>query len=197
MRQYAFSTLWPRVREAATVLAIIAVVAGLGCTRRFYRNQADREVAGVLAEKDVVPDWKIENFPGAYPDGRARFADPSNPDRPPMPPDDPAAWQLSPHSQKPGKPGVARVEGDGYVRLLQYWDGMNRELEAQKRELEAQKKDPAEVVPTPLKAPVPAPQPQDDTPDPFPPVREDAAAPPGTPEHPFKINMEQCVELGL
>ncbi len=61
-----------------------------------------------------------------YPDSRARFADPTNPDRPPMPPDDPAAYDLSPNPQKPGKPGVARVEGSGYLDLMTKWDAENR-----------------------------------------------------------------------
>src|SRR5262249_15631600 len=84
-------------------------------------KQADKEVEHVLAEKDQYPEWKIENF-HVYPDPRARFADPTNPDRPPMPPDDPAAWDLSPHPQKPGKAGTKLVEGTGYLELLAAWD---------------------------------------------------------------------------
>ena len=95
MSQHALSTLGRTIRGGAVALALFGLLASLVCTRRFYRNQTDREVAGVLAEKDVVPDWKIENY-HVYPDPRARFADPSNPDRPPMPPDDPAAKMLAP-----------------------------------------------------------------------------------------------------
>src|SRR5207245_286130 len=61
-----------------------------------------------------------------YSDPRARFADSTNPDRPPMPPDDPAAWELSPHPQKPGKAGIAAVQGTGYLELLAAWDTQNR-----------------------------------------------------------------------
>src|SRR5262245_31958776 len=172
---------------ACALCGLLAAAALGGCTRRFYRNRADMEVDQVLAEKDRYPFWKIEHF-HPYPDPRARFADPTNPDRPPMPPDDPAAWQLSPHPQRPGHPGVARVEGDGYLYLLQYWDTLNRELAAQK-------KDVTPLVPTPLK--VPGASPVEETPDPFPAVKENVEAPPGTPEHPFKINMDQCVELGI
>jgi hypothetical protein len=175
---------------AYTLCGLMLAAALGGCTRRFYRNRADIEVDQVLAEKDRYPFWKIEHF-HPYPDPRARFADPTNPDRPPMPPDDPAAWQLSPHPQRPGKAGVARVEGDGYLRLLEHWDTLNRQLDEQKKDLAA--KDPAQVVTQPPKLP----SPQDETPDPFPPPKQNLEAPPGTPEHPFKLKMDQCVELGI
>src|SRR5438876_1015143 len=73
-----------------------------GCTHTFYRNKADEEVQHVLTEKNMHPEWAIREF-HVYPDPRARFADPTNPDRPPMPPDDPASYDMSPHAQKPGK----------------------------------------------------------------------------------------------
>jgi outer membrane protein TolC len=108
----------------------LALAAGLlgesaGCSRRFFRNQADKEVEQVLAQKDKYPEWKIENW-WAYPHPLARFADNTNPDRPPMPPDDPAAYDLSPNPQKPGHAGVKRVEGNGYVDLIVAWDRENR-----------------------------------------------------------------------
>jgi hypothetical protein len=101
------------------------VIGLTGCTRHFFRQRADEEVDATLAEKDKYADWKIEQF-HVYPDPRARFADCSNPDRPPMPPDDPAARDLSPNPQKPGHAGVARLEGEGYVKLLAQWDAENR-----------------------------------------------------------------------
>jgi outer membrane protein TolC len=96
-----------------------------GCTRSFFRQKADSEVAVTLAEKDKYPAWKIDQF-HVYPDPCARFADPTNPDRPPMPPDDPASYDLSPHPQRPGKAGVERVEGAGYLELMAQWDTENR-----------------------------------------------------------------------
>lgn len=107
---------------------LLALSLGLcvaGCTRRFFRNRADKEVSEVLAEKDKYPQWAIEQF-HVYPDPRARFADPTNPDRPPMPPDDPAARELGPNPQKPGKSGIGLVRGDGYLELLARWDAENR-----------------------------------------------------------------------
>jgi hypothetical protein len=106
-----------------------AVLLQAGCTRLFYRKQADKEVAEVLADKDKYPDWQIDFF-HVYPDPRARYADPSNPDFPPKPPDDPAAYDLAPNPQKPGKAGVARIEGTGYLELIARWDKENRERDA-------------------------------------------------------------------
>jgi hypothetical protein len=107
------------------VLLAGSTIWATGCTRSFFRKQADEEVSEVLAQKDKYGDWRIEQF-HVYPDPRARFADSTDPDHPPMPPDDPAAWDQSPHPQKPGKPGVARVGGTGYLDLLAAWDGENR-----------------------------------------------------------------------
>jgi hypothetical protein len=95
-----------------------------GCTRRFYREQADRQVEEVLTEKDRDP-WKIEDW-HVYPDPLARFGDPTNPDRPPMPFDDPGAHNLSPNPQRPGKAGCGDSEGTGYLDLIRTWDAINR-----------------------------------------------------------------------
>jgi hypothetical protein len=101
-----------------------------GCTRPFFRNRADNEVGEILAQKDKYPDWKIDNW-HVYPDPRSRFADPTNPDHPPKPPDDPAAYDLSPNPQKAKKVGIARIEGTGYLELIAQWDRENRERQAQ------------------------------------------------------------------
>jgi hypothetical protein len=113
-------------------LVICLACALAGCSRRFYRNQTDREVDEVLCEKDIFPEWKIENM-HVYPDPRARHGDPSNPDRPPMPPDDPAAQMLGPNPQKPRHAGRGRVEGTGWLDLMVNWDMENRSKRALER----------------------------------------------------------------
>src|SRR5262249_11651878 len=66
-----------------------------------------------------------------YPHPDARFADPYNPDRPPYPPDDFAARLLSPNPQHPTRrSGVGRVDGEGYLHILEEWDAENRALAA-------------------------------------------------------------------
>jgi hypothetical protein len=110
-----------------------------GCTRHFFRKRADEEVDSVLAEKDKYCDWQIDQF-HVYPDPRARFADPTDPDRPPSPPDDPAAKSLAPNPQKPGKAGVAAVEGEGYLKLMAEWDDQNRAALAEREKAEGKVK---------------------------------------------------------
>src|SRR5439155_4937425 len=130
-----------RIRVMLAITAAVSLLAPAGCSRRFYRNQADKQVEEVLTEKDRNP-WKVENW-HAYPDPVARFGDPSNPDRPPMPFDDPGAHNLSPNPQKPGKEGCGDQEGTGYLDLIKTWDALNRE-------------DPdANVTPAPAKSALP------------------------------------------
>lgn len=126
-RAYIMTALW--------VMCALSLAAG--CTRNFYRRAADTEVSDILAEKDIYPEWKIEQF-HVYPDPRARFANPGNPDRPAMPPDDEAAWKLSPHPQRPGHAGVATVESTTYLDMLRAWDAENRS--ARNATVEAMKK---------------------------------------------------------
>jgi hypothetical protein len=80
----------------------------------------------VITEKNKFPDWDVKSW-HVYPDPRARFADASNPDRPPYPPDDYAARVLSPNPQHPTKKtGTGRVDGDGYIKMLEEWNAQNR-----------------------------------------------------------------------
>jgi hypothetical protein len=117
-------TRW--LRQGAFMLLLVGFVAGIdGCTRAFYRDNADREVDDILHEKDKYPQWKIEQY-HVYPDARARFADPTDPDHPPMPPDDEAAYKLNPHPQAPGRAGVGSVEGTAYLEMIKVWDEQNR-----------------------------------------------------------------------
>ena len=64
-----------------------------GCAREYYRLQTDREVACLVHEKSADPRWGLPNF-NINVDARSRYADVYDPDRPPMPPDDPASHQF-------------------------------------------------------------------------------------------------------
>src|SRR5689334_4559026 len=152
----------PWLRRLACAAVALGCAAGLSsCTRSYFRRAADKEVDAVLCEKDKYPQWGIQQY-HVYPDPRARFADPTDPDRPPMPPDDPAAHDLSPNPQKPGKAGVARVEGQGYLQLLAQWDAENR-AEAAKPAAQAQTEGqaagqvPEKLAVPPREVPPPAP----------------------------------------
>jgi len=69
---------------------IALMLLASGCTRAFYRRQADRESYQAIDERDHDPRWFLPSVDIAPP-AESRLFDPYNPDRPPMPPDDPAA----------------------------------------------------------------------------------------------------------
>lgn len=121
--------LGTRNRRLLLLAAAVAAIAAPGCTRQFFRERADKDVAGLLTQKNIFPEWVIKSW-HVYPNPDARFADPSRPDRPPYPPDDFAARMLSPNPQKPGHhAGAGRIEGEGYLARLAQWDSENRALE--------------------------------------------------------------------
>jgi hypothetical protein len=61
-----------------------------GCSRTRYRLQADQHVTELVNEKSNDPRWALPNLTLRM-DPRSRYFDPFNPDREPMPPDDPTA----------------------------------------------------------------------------------------------------------
>lgn len=74
-----------------TLLVITASLASLpGCSRMFWRSQADFDTYNQLLEKTRDPRWDLPRVT-VEADPRSRFYDPHNPDCPPLPPDDPAA----------------------------------------------------------------------------------------------------------
>ncbi|HMC65968.1 MAG TPA: TolC family protein [Gemmataceae bacterium] len=75
-------------------LLLVLLLAGLlgGCTRAFYRRQADREAYSAIEERNDDPRWALPRI-AVDPPPESRLHDAFNPDRPPMPPDDPAAHE--------------------------------------------------------------------------------------------------------
>src|SRR5262249_37327152 len=136
----------PRQRLGRTTrlvawLLIPVMAVGPGCTRKHYREQADKQVGQILEHKSDDPRWNLPAYHvyPAPPPHPARFGDITNPDRPPMPPDDPAAHDYSPNPQHPPhKAGIARIEGVGYMQMLDTWDLLNR-AEREERRKERQK----------------------------------------------------------
>lgn len=150
-------------RERLKRLVLIAMLLAFapGCTRKFFRTCADDDVTGVLTQKNVFPEWKVENW-HAYPDPRARYADLSNPDRPTFPPDDFASYRLSPNPQNPTKKvGVGRVDGDGYLKVMAAWDIDNQVQASLERANEKNPVTPATPAAEKLPLPVPVESPSD------------------------------------
>lgn len=80
------------MRRYATWLAVAvtAVVLLPGCSRQFWRKQAERDTYGAIGEKLNDPRWELPRV-NLTPDQRSRFYDPYDPDKEPLPPDDPSA----------------------------------------------------------------------------------------------------------
>jgi hypothetical protein len=184
-------------------VGLVFLAGAAGCTRRFFRTRADLQVDSLMGEKDKYPFWKIDQY-HVYPDPRARFADWTNPDRPPVPPDDPAAYDLSPRPQKTPKAGVAYIEGTGYLDLLRKWDKENRAR--QEKDLEAARerrraRGTARATPEELTLEERDRQIEEQIERELArPVGRDRAIeenPPPIGPQPFLIGMEQLVELGF
>ncbi|WP_437201582.1 TolC family protein [Planctomicrobium sp. SH664] len=81
-----------RVARCLSLLAGSAMLLGnlAGCSRTFWRDQADRDSYEAITEKLNNPLWNLPRI-DLTPDPRSRFYDPFNPDCEPLPPDDPAA----------------------------------------------------------------------------------------------------------
>lgn len=63
-----------------------------GCSRSFWRTQADFDSYNLLSVKQISPLWVLPRTT-VEPDPRSRFYDQDDRDKPPLPPDDPAASQ--------------------------------------------------------------------------------------------------------
>ncbi len=74
----------------ALVACLCAGVALWGCSRSRYRTQADQQAYRVIEERNDDPRWSVPRYEIEV-DPRSRYYDPFDPDRPPMPPDDPAS----------------------------------------------------------------------------------------------------------
>ncbi|GAB5443528.1 MAG: hypothetical protein Fues2KO_38770 [Fuerstiella sp.] len=81
----------PHGRRLLTSLLITALLLpGTGCSRRYWREQAERQSYQAIAEKLNDERWLVPRV-DITADPRSRFYDPYDPDCKPLPPDDPAA----------------------------------------------------------------------------------------------------------
>ena len=74
------------------ILACLVATLAAGCSREWYRDQADEEVACLIEEK-ATPEWDVP-FQSVEMDSRSRFHDTYDKVNPPMPPDDPTSHEL-------------------------------------------------------------------------------------------------------
>lgn len=81
----------PHGRRLLTTLLIAGLlVPSGGCSRRYWREQAERQSYQAIAEKLNDERWLVPRVETTA-DSRSRFYDPYDPDCKPLPPDDPAA----------------------------------------------------------------------------------------------------------
>jgi hypothetical protein len=107
------------------LLLLLCLVLPLGCSRAFYRRQADADAYALVRQKANRPAWALENYTIAV-DPRSRMYDPFCLDAPPMPPDDPTAHEFM-HcvDNKRGYPGwhdngdASFVENPAWMAYLQ------------------------------------------------------------------------------
>lgn len=97
-------------RHAPLIALAAALLLCTGCTRAYYHRQADREVQRIVTEKTMPGRWGLPGFFLQY-DPRSRYFDPTNVDRPPMPPDDPVSHRLMHYID--GKHGALNYHRDG------------------------------------------------------------------------------------
>jgi len=92
MRISVTRSAWNR-RIAGLLLAMMVLPAFSGCSRKFWREQAEGDTYRAISEKLTDERWQNPRM-SLTPDKRSRFYDPYDPDKPPLPPDDPAAHQF-------------------------------------------------------------------------------------------------------
>jgi DNA-binding MarR family transcriptional regulator len=97
--QQTAQSLCERLAQAVTQRAIVAAIllvsvfVSNGCSRTFYRRQADIDAYALVREKATHPHWRLPNYTISV-DPRSRMYDPYQIDCPPIPADDPTAHQL-------------------------------------------------------------------------------------------------------
>ncbi|MBL8818280.1 MAG: TolC family protein [Planctomyces sp.] len=77
---------------ALLVFGALSLSSLSGCSRQFWRRQAEQDSYKAVTEKLTDPHWQVPRI-DLTPDTRSRFHDPYNPDCSPLPPDDRAAHQ--------------------------------------------------------------------------------------------------------
>jgi outer membrane protein TolC len=96
-------------------LLLICVICG--CSRAYYRRDADRETYGAIAERNGPdPEWTVPNV-SIDPPPPSRLHDPTDPDHPPLPPDDPAAARYM--QSVNGMHGYRKWAKDGVLETIE------------------------------------------------------------------------------
>src|SRR5262249_33499899 len=98
------------------LLLLVCLLAVAGCQRSWYRRDANREVYAVEQQHEDESRWPVANTV-ITPPPESRLHDPFNPDYPPMPPDDPAAYFFMEHPD--GQPATRTYHRDGDAAFIE------------------------------------------------------------------------------
>ncbi|MCH2370188.1 MAG: hypothetical protein MK324_06615 [Pirellulales bacterium] len=90
MNSYSRYQSIPKSLTLCSAVLTLLLVNLTGCSRSFYRKQADHEALFILKEKGSDERWNMSNF-SINIDPKSRMYMNYDPDNPPMPPDDPAS----------------------------------------------------------------------------------------------------------
>ncbi|WP_437224251.1 TolC family protein [Planctomicrobium sp. SH661] len=82
--------MFPSLQNRLLALALLLSAGFCGCSRTFWRDQADRDSYLAITEKLNDPRWVLPRI-DVTPNPASRFYDPYDPDEEPLPPDDSAA----------------------------------------------------------------------------------------------------------
>jgi outer membrane protein TolC len=88
-----FRTKTRRKKMALVLAGALGLNSLAGCSRSFWRQQADKDSYRAIGERFTDPRWQVPRT-DLTPDPRSRFFDPYDPDKTPLPPDDAAAHQF-------------------------------------------------------------------------------------------------------
>lgn len=106
----------PRRFAAWALLALAPALIAAGCHRAYYREEADRDAYELIEQKADHPQWPLDGYTIEL-DPRSRMFNPFDPDRQPMPPDDPASHQLMHRVDK--KHGYPHWHANGDTSLVE------------------------------------------------------------------------------
>ena len=111
------------IHRSYVTLSLLAAVLIVGaCSRTKYRIDADRDAYGVMSERDAGQAWTADDYTIEQ-DSRSRYFDPNDPDKPPMPIDDPASNQYM--QMVDGKRGWDHWLDNGQRNYLENPEWMN------------------------------------------------------------------------
>ncbi|WP_145053782.1 hypothetical protein [Lignipirellula cremea] len=113
-------TLRSHFAMAAVMAVSCLAISQAGCSRAFYREQADQDVYGLVAQKANNPRWDLENYTINI-NPQSRMFDGNSPDCPPMPADDPYSHKFM--HKVDGMKGYPawHVHGDTPLVANPYW----------------------------------------------------------------------------